>query len=280
METGALNWARAWRYAAPLLTTCITAFNVQAGEWRYSVFFAPSLLAPRLEEYNDALATEGIELIDAAYQLATIRAGSPYPSSYAYHFPPMRYAFGGRTGIAYEFNEDLRGSLAINVDTASSNMTVNLLHSGTNYRVEHSTNLPLACISASLEKVFRFEDDPHLRLHVGGWGSLGILFGQLKGEVRTLDDDQEVVDKVTFSANLDASGWGAGGLAGAEYEFQPRFALYMEGGFGYFYLDEVKTRLDLATVPLLTTNGSPIEIDFSGVFLRIGIRGALGPGTR
>lgn len=256
----------------------------QNGPWRYTFTFAPSFLAPRLDAFNAALATEGLNLIDAAYIVSAQRIGEPAPTSFGYRFPQIRYAYGASAGILYDLNEELRGGLSINVDAGTSDATVAMSHSGTNYLVSQKTSLPLVSISVSLHKVFRFEEDPRLQLYLGGWGSLGNLFGHMEGSVQPLDAGLNPVDSVSYSANLDAMGWGAGGVAGVEFKLKPRYMLFAEGGFGYFLLENVDLRSDMVipgyalenTVPLENSAGRPIDLDFTGVFLRLGVRAALG----
>lgn len=270
--------------AAFLFRPCLPSAG-QAETWRYTFSFAPSFLAPRLDAFNAALATEGLNLIDAAYIYSSQRIGEPAPTNFGYSFPQIRYAYGASAGILYELNEDLRGGISINVDAGSADATVAMSHSGTNYLVSQRTSLPLVSLSVSLHKMFRFEDDPRLQLYLGGWGSLGNLFGKLDGTVQPLDTNLNPVDTVSYSANLDAMGWGAGGVAGVEFKLKPSYMLFAEGGFGYFLLENVDLRSDMVipgyalenTVPLENSAGRAIDLDFTGVFLRLGIRAALGP---
>ncbi len=270
----------------PLLGAARLVSAIDEKAWRYTFSFAPSFLAPRLDAFNAALSTQGLNLIDAAYTYSAQRIGEPAPTNFGYSFPQIRYAYGASAGVLYELNEDLRGGLSINVDTGSADATVAMSHSGTNYLVSQKTSLPLVSISVSLHKMFRFEEDPRLQLYLGGWGSLGNLFGKLSGTVQPLDPALNPVDSVSYSAKIDSMGWGAGGVGGVEFKLRSRYILFAEGGFGYFLLENVDLRSDMTipgaalenTVPLENSAGQPIDLDFTGVFLRLGVRAALGPG--
>ncbi len=253
----------------------------QPNDWKYSFSLGPSFFAPRMNALDSALRADGVEYIERTYKTFTTNQGSN-----AAGFPKTGFGFGGQIQLQYEFNEDLRGGLQISLNALPASGSITLTNtdlttapvSTTDYDVSHRTSLPVVQIGLSLQKVFRFEEEPQLRLYLGGWGSIGVLVGAtLKGSIR----EENTGTTRSYSATLRGQGWGAGGLGGAEYQLSHRYALFGESGFEYFIVRSIETSGTIAGLPqnarpFLTRTGRPIDLDFSGIFIRIGVKASLG----
>lgn len=260
--------------------------NQQSKTWQYSLSIGPSLFAPRMGSFNEhELASAGVDWAKyfsaATGNSVTARGGG---------FQKIGLGYGVQTSLQYEFDEELRGGLQIGFLNAATSGSINfdtLVFSGTTfvgsssslYSVSERVSLPVLRIGLSLQKVFRFENEPRFHLYVGGWGNIGLLVG---ARINRTASDATTNTSSDFSITLRGQGWGAGGLGGLEYQLSRRSAVYAETGFDYFVIrnpEESGTAggVALNAGPFTSTGGIPVrELDFSGVFLRIGVKAGLG----
>lgn len=254
----------------------LLAAGAQAGPAaaRWSLTVAPSLTAPRMAHLNDALMTEGLQPMQALM-------GSPP----AVGFARARWGFGGDLALAYDFDEEMRGALQVGlIDVRTSDHNDLVSQTGTRFEVSERVSLPAARFSAHIQHVFRFEDNPDFRLHIGGWASIGTLVGATLSGHLTWTATGSTTD---YNTSLSGLGWGGGALLGAEWSVAPLAGLFLEAGFDVFRIAVVDARTSY-TGPTGTTfrssvrllkngNGRNIDLDYSGVFLRLGVRFNLSP---
>ena len=269
--------------AAAGFALALAAGTASADTW--SVTLAPSMTAPRLGDLNAALRDEG--LASSAQAVGAVGAGSGMRQT---GFDRARWQFGADLGLAYEFNEDLRGGLQFGfclvptsdsislTDTSTRISGTMTITSATAYTATERVSLPLARIGLFVQRTFRFEDSPEFMLYLGGWGSVGTLAGaSLSGDLTQFGTNL----KSSYHIALSGQGWGGGALGGAEYAVTPLLSLVLESGFDAFWIATVDSRASLTkpsgtstgkTIPLLNGANRGIGLDFSGVFVRIGLR--------
>src|SRR5207245_2691030 len=90
-------------------------------------------------------------------------------------------------------------------------------------------------------------------------------------------------DESPYKGYLTGQGWGFGGAAGGEYILSGPLSLFMESGFDWMHVPNVQAALrvgPISTLPgsvstkntfgrLKTELGKPIELDYSGVYIRL-----------
>jgi hypothetical protein len=253
--------------------------------WRWAGSIGASALVPRLHGLDNALQGEGVNLLDRAFD----EAGAG-PSARPRNLPKTQWAFGGQLTLSREFDEDLRGGLLLGfaavhqsgeipsvTDTTPPSGTW-YLGSSTSYAMSERLSLPLAVIGIFFHRVFRYESEPDFRLYLGGWGQYGLLLGgSLRGQVTNLATGVQS----DFRYDLAGSGFGMGALGGAEFDLAPRIALYLESGFDYLVIPKVEASgvagsSTVGSGELTSGTGKRVGLDFSGFFLRLGVRGAFG----
>lgn len=254
-------------------------------QWGWTIEAAPSLFAPRMHGLDNALVYEGLNVLDRAWVAAGTSNGQKVPTGFA----KIEWGVGGRIAISREFNEDLRGGILVGfngvwksdrrpaiVDTSSYTIGTTTYTSTTTYSLEESVSLPFVTIGVFLHKVFRYEDEPALRTYIGGWGAYGGLVGaSISGTFRRLSDG---VGR-SFSTDLTAEGWSAGGLGGVEYAIRPNLAVFGETGFEWCVIPKVQWLGDQGGGGrLATSDNKPVSLDFSGFYLKIGVKVALSGG--
>ena len=149
-----------------------------------------------------------------------------------------------------------------------------------------------------IHRVFRFEEEPRLKLYMGGWGNYGTLVSaSLKG--RSHNSSIYPYDEYRYDASLIGNSWGAGVVGGIEYTIASILTAYIETGLDYFIIKSSERTGTIDTyfvhndssgnqvadfVSSDYTNKQkwsdgrniPIPLDFGGVFIRFGIRTGLG----
>lgn len=259
-------------------------------DYRYSISVGPSLLAPRMNDFNAALRTYGFNYLQQTIATYDIRPGMTSSG-----FPETDLGYGAQIHLLYEFDEDLRGGLQITLSTVTSSGTAPphtdsssyasgtmMVTSSSAYTASYRASIPALEIGLSLQKVFRFDETPRMNLYLGGWGSIGMLTAAvLNGSVAQETPGGTRLNVRDFSSDLSGMGWGAGGVGGIEYQLSRLVRLFAEGGFQHFRIMSVEQVGDVngrARRPGGFTNerGGPITLDYTGVFIRIGGRTGLG----
>ncbi len=256
-------------------------YDSSENPFRYSMSIAPSIMWPRLNELNDSLAYSGNQFTNGA-----MRAAGANPAGKAAGFREIRFGWGGHIELAREFDEDFRAGILANISFFSTNETINIsplptatYYSTTEYKVSQSIGIPLLQGGIFFQRMFRFEEEPNLNLYAGGWGTYGLLVAAgIRGFVTNLTNFPD--DKLKYKSELGGSGWGAGGVAGAEYLVLPWLALYLETGYEYFIIKTLEVHGDvMGDVWNLSTlkngNAKDIPLDYSGIFLRLGLRSGI-----
>lgn len=273
------------------LLPSVVAFGAEGVEqdpYQWSIAVAPSLFAPHMHELNDALQNSGVDALSNVGQTAGISTSVNLTG-----FQTILWGYGGRISLDYEFDEDLRGGLLFEVndtyqrdtlpltDTSTVSATCATCSNGfttsTLYSVSEQINLPLVQLGASFQKVFHFDEEPDLRLYLGGWGLLGTLLdGTINGHVRNLNKNRDN----QFLVVLRGQGWSAGVNGGLEYAVGRGVAVILESGYGWSVISNVEkwgvsfTSFQNSS-PFRTASGKPIPLDFGGVFIRFGVRIAI-----
>ena len=276
----------------PALLAAPSLADYTTDSWRYCLTVGPSLLYPRLNGLNNALNVDGLDVIGQAYQ-----ASGAQPGSSPTGFPPLGFAPGAQLGLLYEMDEDMRIGLAVDFaqagGTGSIGITDNLINytgstsfipSSTEYTISETTSIPLWQVVVSFQRVFRFEEEPRIDVYLGGWGSFGTFNGRVSGTVTKWKTvaGREYWGKYDYTAAVTGTGWGAGGLLGAEYLFAERLKFFGESGFQYFLVEDVR-RSGTAAGQVVTNSKlfnlkrKTVEVDMSGIFLRAGIRYSFSP---
>lgn len=288
--------------AALTLLLCGAPAGVQAFDdaiaGRWTISLAPSVFAPRMNGLNNALATDGVNLIQAgAANVGLTRQITGYR--------PLQWGYGGQIDLQYQMNDDIRGGLRFGLaDTLTSDrlaisQDTNFTASCTGcpvppairnfYDVSEKMNLPLVMIGLSIQKVFLFEEEPNLSLYLGGSGMYTTLMGAaIHGVARHFNfgNPDPPDDESPYKGYLTGQGWGFGGTAGGEYILTGPLSLFLESGFDLLHVPNVQASLRVGPVStqpgtgstsstfgrLKTVLGKPIELDFSGVFIRLGVR--------
>jgi len=251
--------------------------------WRWTLSVGPSAFAPRMHNLDRAMTTGGIVVLDRDWREAGAGGGDRVTTGFA----KVEWGFGGQVTIGYEFNEDMRGGVMVGVDniykkdsnpaiTATSTYMATatvMITTSTTYSVSARTSLPLVSIGVFLHKVFRYDEEPALRTYIGGWGAYGALTG---ASIATRFQIAGATTSRAFTTSLTAQGWAAGGLGGIEYMISPTVALFGESGFTYCVIPNIQWLGRTGGGGRLTdSNGRPIELDFSGFYIRIGVKLAL-----
>ena len=288
-----------WSLSRVLVSAAVMALAMGAGNasaddygddyqdprWRYSISLAPSFSAPRLNELDKALSFTGISAISSAFR----QAGASQTAEVS-GFQRTDYGYGTQIAFTYEFDSELRGGVQVGMQYAGTASTVRLAEtvsstyytilSSTEYSVSQSIDLPVLTIGVFVHRVFHLEQEPKLNLYLGGWGVYGALVAaRLEGEIKNMSTDP--VDKTPYSIELSGDGWGAGGLGGVEYAWLSWLKIYAETGFEYFCMKSIEqsgsiNRYAINAVPFTNGDGEAIPLDFSGIFVRIGAKFALG----
>ena len=263
--------------------------------FRFSISIAPAFGWPHFNKLNDALSFTGNEYTNFSLQDAAANT-----SMKASGFKSITMDYGGQIAVAHEFDEDMRAGLAFNttVAYASESLKYTMLPSATywtstDFVVSQSITLPLFQVGIFLHRMFRFEEEPNLRLYMGGWGNYGTLVSAtLKG--KSYNSTYSPRTEQRYTATLVGNSWGAGAVGGVEYAVASILTAFIESGWEYFIIDSVersgtqtKVRIVNGTSSTLNTytsnnpkwangDGKPIPLDFGGVFIRFGIRLGLG----
>ena len=251
--------------------------------WQWTLEAAPSVFSPRMHGMDNALVYEGINVLDLAWRSLPAAANTGISHGYS----KIEWGYGGQIGIAHEFNEDLRGGLFLGLtgvwkseprqgltDSSSWTISGSAFTSSTTYRMDVSIALPLVTIGVYLHKVFRYEEEPNLRTYIGGWGAYGSLVG---GDITAKFTRAGSNSPVSFSADLTAQGYNAGGLAGIEYAVARTVAIYGETGFQWCIIPKVQwLNSQLGSGRLGNSTSKPLNLDYSGFFIRAGVKVALG----
>lgn len=251
--------------------------------WKWTLEVAPSSFAPRMHGMNNALTYEGLNVLDRGWH----DAGSTLDAKVPMGFAKIEWGFGGQVSIGYEFNEDMRGGVLIGMsgvwktdrhamitNTATYQIAATvMMTSSTSYSMEEKVSLPLLTLGVFLHKVFRYEEEPALRIYLGGWAAYGTLTGAtISGSFTRIGSG----DPRSFSTDLTGQGWGAGGVVGIEYAVSPVVAIFGESGYGWMYIPKVQYLGNYGGAgPLTTSNNKPINLDYTGVSIRLGVKIAL-----
>lgn len=267
--------------------------------FKFYASLAPSIAWPRLNELSHSLNYSGNVLTNEAYS----KAGATGQN--ASGFRNAGLGWGGQLAIGHEFNEEIRGGVQFGLGMVSSNdelyfspVSSCTCWSSTEYFVSENFTLPVFTLGVFFQRVFRFEETPRFRLYMGAWGNYGMLaFASLKGEAH--NNDIYPYDEYRYEVGLDGWSWGAGGLFGIEYDVNSFLSAYLESGYDYFI---IKTAEMVGTVDqylhytdssgervtsfvesrnfrrprLLDSYQGNIPLDFSGVFIRAGMKMGLG----
>ncbi len=254
------------------------------GEW--TVLLAPSGFAPRLHGLDSALQYNGIGVIESWLDEVTgDRGDEPRGIGRIY------WGFGGRVAVGYQINEDIRAGVLAAFDgvwqsgsrpdlerfEAIAPGSTTYLHSGT-WTVTEKLTLPVGKIGVFLHKVFTFEEEPDLRLFLGGFGELGTLIGgRLKMDVIRTDTDP--VQHSPATLDVTGQGYGGGGTVGLELALAAHTSLLAEAGYEAFRIPrpQVEGTLVGYTTNLQDGGGRDISLDFSGWYLKIGTLHRFGP---
>ncbi|MEK7476785.1 MAG: hypothetical protein AAB152_14280 [Candidatus Coatesbacteria bacterium] len=255
--------------------------------WHWTLEAAPSVFSPRMHGMDNALAYEGLNVLDRAWRDSGASAGAKVPTDFA----KIEWGFGGQISVAYEFNEDLRGGVFLGmngvwkqdyrigvVDTSTAIFQITATVTGTvtsstTYRVDEKVSLPLLTIGVFLHKVFRYEEEPNLRTYLGGWGAYGSLIGAtISGSFTRAGTDPPV----SFSTDLTAKGWSAGGMAGVEYAVARTVSIFGETGYNWCIIPKVQWLGNQGGAGRLATSANkPISLDYTGIYIRAGVKVAL-----
>lgn len=256
------------------------------GEW--TVMITPSAFAPRLHGLDSALQYNGVGPVDARLSSASGTLGAlPRGIGRVY------WGFGGKLGIGYQFNEDIRAGIMTGVSAvfqhgkrqdldryiAMPTGSTPFVPNGT-WEVTEKFTLPVGTLGVFLHKIFTFEEEPDLRLFVGGFGEMGTLMGaRLRTEsVRT--DIQPIPDSNRFPLSLDLTGqgWGGGGSVGLELLVAEHTGLLAEAGYEYFFVPRVEYTHETGYSAILQDGlGHDLKLDFSGWYLKLGTIHRFGP---
>ena len=289
----------------------------QSGDWKFSVGIAPGIFSPRMHQFDYVMATCGVDLLNQAWYLLRMqdlmtqltRLNTPetlgmiqeinqinltefisqmnelseawadfMPASegqYVAGFPKTGLGFDMQLGMQYEFNEDLRGGINLGFDDLYSSGKVYL---GDVYEAGYAMNLPLLKLGLGVQKVFHYDDMPRMNLYIGGWGNFDLLVGaRFSGSVKFTGSETGVA----CGADLDGSGWDAGGLGGIEYMVSKYGKIYAEAGVSRCELGPIQQSNGtigghhVNAGGFLAGTGDPIGFDMSGIFIRIGLKTAL-----
>lgn len=267
--------------------------------FKFSVSLAPSVLWPRLTNLNHSLAFSGNAVEDQAYHAA----GAP-SASHAAGYKTVSMCLGGVLTFTHEFDEDFRAGiqtefmyLSTKEDLKLTPSTGGTIWSATNYFTSQQMTLPVLKLAVFFQRVFRFEEEPNLRLYMGGWGEYGMLFFATM-EGKTYDADAFPVTEYRYKADLSGGGWGAGLLGGVEYTMTSFLVAYLETGWDWFIINRIARSgtidrwwhysdadgehfshmgTDYYNNPSLQDgNDKKIDLDLSGVFIRGGLKLGLG----
>lgn len=249
------------------------------GEW--TVLISPSAFAPRLHGFDSALQYNGFEPLDRLFESVSGTRGDP-----ARGIGRVYWGFGSRIGVGYQFNEDIRAGVLTGVDAvvqrgslsgldrqaAISPGSTTFVSSGT-WDVSERFALPVGKLGVFLHKVFTFEEEPDLRLFLGGFGELGTLIGARFNATAVRTDIQPIPDsnRHPISADLDGQGWGGGGSLGLELIVASHTSLLAEAGYEYFLIPRVQYTSDAGFSAILQDGlGRDLPLDFSGWYLKLG----------
>ena len=273
--------------------------------FKYSISIAPSFAWPHFNKLNDSLSFAGNEFTNLAYHFAEEDSHQNYTKAAGFKNISMDY--GGQVAFSHEFDEDMRagvvfGATFVSMDEkltlkpqpSATNGNASGYWSSTDYSVSQSLSLPLFQVGVFVHRIFRFEEEPRLRLYMGGWGNFGSLIGaSLSG--KAYNADIYPVTEHRYNADLAGNSWGAGAVGGIEYNMTQLLTAYLETGWEYFIIHNVDRTGHIKSVFLQrdangnefsTTvsdkytnipewkdgNDKSIPLDYGGVFIRFGIR--------
>lgn len=250
--------------------------------WRYSLSLGPTLTSPRMHGLNNALQFDGFDAVDKAW----VHDGASRFIS-AHGWRATDFGYGGQAQLGYQVNEDLRAALQVGLVWVGQKDVAGLTDPttafSTTYIATEAISLPLLQVGFAIQKIFTFEEEPSLHLYLGGWGTYGRLVGAtLKGDFTSLPPSPLTGNVTDFQYDLRGDGWGAGGLAGFEYLLSGDTALYGETGYENFDIPSIERQgkifgyLAQNAGRLTTSAAKPIDLDFSGVFFRVGVKVGFG----
>jgi len=270
--------------------------------FRYSLALAPHFGWPHMNKLNDSLSFSGNEFTNKVYSYAN-KDGVRQVSG----FKNISMDYGGQIVIAHEFEDDIRAGIVFATTVASVNETLKLTSalsatngtpsgywSSTDYSVSQSMSLPLFQIGVFWQRLFRFDEEPNMKLYMGGWGNFGTLFSaSLKGKA-SITNILPTTD-YAYDASLPGISGGGGGGGGVEYTFADHFSAYLETGWDYFIIHNIdrsgtvkeeyhytdSTGAEVSRIVSTSNsnlqqwkdgNDNSIPLDYGGVFIRFGIR--------
>jgi hypothetical protein len=81
---------------------------------------------------------------------------------------------------------------------------------------------------------------------------------------------------LSFSTDLTAEGWSAGGVGGVEYAVAPTVCIFGETGFNWCVIPKVQYLGNQGGAGrLATSQNKALTLDYSGIFIRAGVKIAL-----
>jgi hypothetical protein len=263
----------------------VTAWSAAgpAAAARWSASLITSASAPRMADLNDALRNGGFkDFNDVIVPAVTATAGTAAPG-----WRKLQFGFGTGLGVAYEFDEDLRGGLRLGGSFARTADSVQVVGEGyggpgttTPYDMSINATLPVGTLTLFVERTIRMEATPGFLLFVSAQASVGTLLGATwSGSIRKAADPGD--QATSLRATLSGSGWGGGGGGGAELALGSAMALLLEAGYEVFRIGDVESRgkftfgsssFALGASTFSSAAGLPIDLDYSGFFVRLGIR--------
>lgn len=256
------------------------------GEW--TVMITPSAFAPRLHGLDNALQYYGVAPMDALLTGASGDRGEPVRG-----IGRVYWGVGGKVGIGYQINEDIRAGVMAGVSAVLQHgrridldRAIAIAPGSTTYvangtwDVTEKFTLPVGVLGVFMHKIFTFEEEPDLRLFIGGFGQMGTLMGaRLRMEaVRT--DIQPIPDANHHPLSLDLTGqgWGGGGSFGLELVVAEHTALLAEAGYDFMRIPRVQMTAETGYSGVLQDGlGRDLQFDFSGWYLKLGTVHRFGP---
>ena len=272
----------------------------------YSISVAPTFGWPHFNKFNDSLSFAGNEFTNQAYHYA---GSESYEKAAGFKNISMDY--GAQITIAHEFDDEMRAGIVFATTLASvdekliltppatsTNGTASGKWTTTDYSVSQTITLPLFQVGVFVHRMFRFEEEPRMKLYIGGWGNFGTLVSaSIKG--KAYNADIYPVTEHRYEANLTGNSWGAGAVGGVEYSITTLLSAYLETGWEYFIINNVDRTGNIKSVfRHLDASGNEVEdlvsdkysnlpqwkdgndksipLDYGGVFIRFGIRMGLG----
>lgn len=282
------------------------AATADENAFKYSVSLAPTFAWPHFNKLNDSLSFSGNEFTNQVF-----RSAQNTTAEGATGFKNISMDYGAQITVAHEFDEDTRAGIVFGTSFPSTseklkitpaptatNGTPSGYWTATDYSVSQSISLPLFQVGVFWQRLFRFEEEPNLKLYLGGWGNFGTLFSsRLSGKAYNMNYYPRT--EYEYDATLTGNSWGAGVMGGIEYTLTRLFTAYLETGWDYFIINSVERSGTLKTYLYQQDasgnefstlvkdkysnlsqwkdgNDNTIPLDFGGVFIRVGVRMGLG----